>query len=272
MTNKELFGEPGRIIAYNPDIAILMGNDVDSALLLSQLLYWRGKQQDKKTGWIRKSQSEIWAETGLTRSRQEGARKRLREANFILECHIGVSPPKTGFKLCIDNIRQAWQIYQSDPKAAIAQIKAAKPHNLKRTQPGNIPPKTARHREQNQLDEEPRCNSMNCRLPPIQSALSLQNLYTGDDYKDDNRDRLLLPLPDVSSSATLDDNREARLPTSASPLSVEGAKSARLNSATESLHAAPLNEDDSEDEDENLSLHYDPFAFDDYDPLAEEEE
>ena len=239
MKNTELFGERVRVVAYIPSLAHLMGNDPDAALLLCQFLYWQGKQHDPK-GWIRKSQSQLMAETALTRSRQESARKWLRQLEFIEEIHVGKSPPVIGFRLCLDKITQAWGAYQIDPKGVSAQNKAAKACKSKRTQPGNVSSETAKHRAQKQLDEETQRDSMNSRLSTTQSALSQPILCTGDNNKDDNRDDTLLPLSNVSSSARVDDNREVRLLTSASTRSVEKAKSARLDSAAESRSAAAI--------------------------------
>ena len=71
------------MVGYRPQLAPLVGGAVP-ALLLSQLLYWTGKQWDP-AGWICKDQQALQQETGLTRREQETARKRLRQAGVLEE-------------------------------------------------------------------------------------------------------------------------------------------------------------------------------------------
>lgn len=84
-----------RPIAYYPSIAKAVG-DVTSAVLLSQLLYWQGRQADPD-GWIFKTQAELTEETGLSRKNQETARKILVKHRLIEEVRRGI-PAKMHFR------------------------------------------------------------------------------------------------------------------------------------------------------------------------------
>lgn len=90
-----------RPIAYFPSIAKAVG-DVTSAVLLSQLLYWQGRQADPD-GWIFKTQAELTEETGLSRKNQETARKILVRNKLIEEARKGV-PAKMHFRCNFDAI------------------------------------------------------------------------------------------------------------------------------------------------------------------------
>ncbi|MFC2008603.1 hypothetical protein ACFLUT_00915 [Chloroflexota bacterium] len=71
-----------------PRVFIALTGDTDSALLLSQLLYWTGKST---TGddWVYKSMAVWREELGLSRCRLESARRRLRNMGVLEEsCHL----------------------------------------------------------------------------------------------------------------------------------------------------------------------------------------
>ena len=67
-----------------PRVFIALTGDTDSALLLSQLLYWTGKST---TGddWVYKSMALWQEELGLSRCRLETARRRLRNLEVLEE-------------------------------------------------------------------------------------------------------------------------------------------------------------------------------------------
>ena len=77
-----------RPIAYHPALAKIFGG-VTCAVLLSQLLYWHGKQADPD-GWIKKTVKEIEDETGLSESQQETARSTLLNTGAISYIRKGV--------------------------------------------------------------------------------------------------------------------------------------------------------------------------------------
>lgn len=68
-------------IAYHPLLAKMLGG-VTCGVLMSQLLYWNGKQRDKN-GWIKKTVAELREETSLTENEQEGARGKLLALGVI---------------------------------------------------------------------------------------------------------------------------------------------------------------------------------------------
>lgn len=86
-------------------IYLLMFKDANVAVFLSQLLYWstRGSLDG---GWIYKKADEWEAETGLTRKKQERARRILKDANVLEEVLTGV-PPVLHFRVnevALDNL------------------------------------------------------------------------------------------------------------------------------------------------------------------------
>ncbi len=70
-----------RNVRYIPVFADKFGGAV-AGLMLSQLVYWHGKQDDPD-GWIRKTLEEFKEETGLTEREQERARALLKGAGVI---------------------------------------------------------------------------------------------------------------------------------------------------------------------------------------------
>src|SRR4051812_5666225 len=77
-----------RPIAYHPVLARALGS-ATAGIFLSQLLYWLPRSNDP-AGWVWKTQPEIAAETALTRSEQETARRILRAAGVLEEKRAGV--------------------------------------------------------------------------------------------------------------------------------------------------------------------------------------
>lgn len=64
---------------------------VTGALLLSQLIYWTGREMSGD-GWIFKNQAELEEETGLGRREQEGARRKLKAVGVLMEKRVGLDP------------------------------------------------------------------------------------------------------------------------------------------------------------------------------------
>lgn len=87
-----------RPIAYQACFVRFGG--VTGAVLLSQLVYWHNRMDGE---WFYKTQSEIKAETGLTREEQETARRRLISAGVIEEERRGV-PAKLFFRVKADHL------------------------------------------------------------------------------------------------------------------------------------------------------------------------
>lgn len=79
---------------------VSLGAGITGALMLSQAVYW-SKRTDVEGGWFYKTMEEWEAETGLTRSEQEGARKKLVKAGVLEEQRKGV-PCRLFFRVCLD--------------------------------------------------------------------------------------------------------------------------------------------------------------------------
>ena len=76
----EVIEEIGRPVAYYPRLAKVFG--IKESILLSQLLYWKGKEYEPKKG-IKKTAGEIEKETGLTYKEQIRIKDKLKELNCI---------------------------------------------------------------------------------------------------------------------------------------------------------------------------------------------
>ena len=99
MDISDLFDRP---IAFQRPF-VELGVGITGALLLSQAVYW-SKRSTKKSGWFYKTQIEWTSETGLTRSEQETARKKLKKIGVLLEEKKGV-PCKTFYKVDTEALR-----------------------------------------------------------------------------------------------------------------------------------------------------------------------
>ena len=91
----------GNVIAYRSGLAPVFG--VNAALLLSQLLYWHGKGS-RNDGWFYKTQLEMQDETGLTRTQQENAIKRLKKHGVISTARKGI-PAKRHYRVHMRKLR-----------------------------------------------------------------------------------------------------------------------------------------------------------------------
>jgi len=85
-----------RPIAYHPILAKAVGS-VNAGIFLSQLLYWTPRAHDQ-SGWIYKTQDEIYEETALGRREQETARRILRDKLVLQEKKAGV-PSRLFFRV-----------------------------------------------------------------------------------------------------------------------------------------------------------------------------
>lgn len=101
----------GRPVAYYPSMAHALG-DQKCALFLSNFYYWEGKQSNEE-GWIYKSQAEILRETGLTRTMQETARKKLVKIGIMTEQKKG-NPGTMHYKFDWDKFNSILYKYYSE--------------------------------------------------------------------------------------------------------------------------------------------------------------
>lgn len=116
---------------------VSLGAGVTGALMLSQALYW-SKRTDVEDGWFYKTMEEWEAETGLTRSEQEGARKKLVKSGVLEEKRKGV-PCRLYFRVDLDAL--AANLGAENPKTSMRKARnpvCGKPANksAENPQPG----------------------------------------------------------------------------------------------------------------------------------------
>ena len=139
---------------------------VTAALFLSQLVFWTPKTQNKY-GWIHKTITRVYDETGLTRYEQASARRCLLETGMIQEKLHGI-PARMYFRLGIGFFERLLRLQTS-------QLVGYKPANsLAGNQPSNA------HRVQHKLhfNEAPRVPR---RSPPRKSGSYSLGIETKDD-------------------------------------------------------------------------------------------
>lgn len=125
--------------------------------MLCQLIYWSGKE--RKPGWIAKSQEEMQCETGLTRSRQETARKALCNKGLIEVTKKGNCPPILSYHLNIEAIKAAWRAFLEERANAALQEREKQGRNG-RTNLGKVATRAAinqrieRRKQHNQVAAE----------------------------------------------------------------------------------------------------------------------
>ncbi len=102
-----------RPIAYHPVLARLF-DSVTAAVFLSQLLYWHGLGA-LADGWIWKTQAEMTAETGLSRSEQETSRRILAKSGVVTEKLAGV-PAKLYYRVNLDVLERLLAEYEPGSK------------------------------------------------------------------------------------------------------------------------------------------------------------
>lgn len=90
-----------RPVAYHRVFADLAGR-VSAGLMLSQAYYWTPRTADED-GWFFKSREEWQEETGLSRSEQESARKRLVELGVLQEELRGM-PGRLHFRIDMERL------------------------------------------------------------------------------------------------------------------------------------------------------------------------
>ncbi len=83
---------------------VSLGAGITGALMLSQALYWSRRTQED-ADWFYKTQAEWEAETGLTRSEQEGARAKLSKLGVLEEMKRGI-PCKLFYRVNIEKLSE----------------------------------------------------------------------------------------------------------------------------------------------------------------------
>ena len=100
--------QAGRRVAIHRSLIQITGNNIKTAALLSQLMYWLrvGTKIEQNGGWIFKSVKEMEMETGLTVEEQRKCKNELKKLNFVEIGFFGQGR-NLAFKLNIDAICQA---------------------------------------------------------------------------------------------------------------------------------------------------------------------
>lgn len=109
-----------RPIAFHRCYVTLSGS-VNAGLLLSQAVYWSLRTTDPD-GWFYKTREEWEAETGLTRTEQETARRLLRQIDVLEEKNAGL-PKKLYFRI---NAAQLEELLLNLVKSTEGRIPASK--------------------------------------------------------------------------------------------------------------------------------------------------
>lgn len=104
-----------RPVAFFPVFAKL-GGSVNAGVMLSQLWYWSDGRTKNEEGWIWKTAPEWLAETALTASEVEGARKKLIERGLIHYKRAGI-PAKPYYRLDKQAILEAIYALQAQPSS-----------------------------------------------------------------------------------------------------------------------------------------------------------
>ncbi|MGA2974005.1 MAG: hypothetical protein ABSF77_01715 [Spirochaetia bacterium] len=112
----EAIADLGRPVAYYPSLARALGG-VNAALLICQLIYWRGK--GIYINAVYKTAPELEEETGLTYREQLLARKKLRALGIIRE-HYARLKHTTYFKIDMDVLSQVFA--EHSKKVTVASV------------------------------------------------------------------------------------------------------------------------------------------------------
>lgn len=94
----------GSPVVYYPQLAKLLGG-VKEAIFLCHIIYWMDKGGNENG--IFKTQEELTEETGLSRSEQESARKRLKALGLLSEYYARLEH-RLYFKVDLDRLNELW--------------------------------------------------------------------------------------------------------------------------------------------------------------------
>ena len=100
--------QAGRKIAVHRSIIKITGNDIPSAIFLSQLMYWLrvGTDVENLGGWVFKSIQQTKMETGLTLRQQRLCKDHLKSLGFIRIGYFGQGK-KLAFQVNLEAISKA---------------------------------------------------------------------------------------------------------------------------------------------------------------------
>jgi hypothetical protein len=110
---------PGNPVMYHPVLARVVGS-INAALFLCHLLYWQGK--GSKGEWVYKTITDMEDETGLTRTQQDGAIKKLKALKILIVKLRGI-PAKRHFQ--VDMVTLQSRLYHLQKKDTTVGLKPA---------------------------------------------------------------------------------------------------------------------------------------------------
>ena len=134
-----------RPVAYHPALARALGNDINAALFLGQIMYWADKGT-WKPGWVAKTQQEIYNETALTRSQQERVRRKLTKLGVISEKLMDV-PARLYFRV---HFAKLTKLLMAHLQEEMASSDCRKPADKDAENPQTIPQEPANQSAENQ--------------------------------------------------------------------------------------------------------------------------
>ena len=127
----------GKHISYYPELARAVGG-IKPSLLLSQLVYWTGRQKDPD-GWIYKTHEEFEQELAMTRREQDSARETLLSQKLI-DCELRGWPAKIHYRVNFESVNSlAESANQNEPHrlAETANLSLAESANQDATKAPN---------------------------------------------------------------------------------------------------------------------------------------
>jgi hypothetical protein len=125
-----------RPIAYHRAFCEMTGKAC-AGVMLSQAWYW-SERTDDSDGWFYKTGKQWRDETGLSRTEQETARKRLIALNLMAEMERGM-PCKMHFRVIVENVvRQLVENPHTVSRREISKLVSRNPANLCAEKPQTV--------------------------------------------------------------------------------------------------------------------------------------
>lgn len=101
----------GRAVVYYPNFVKAIGGNINAAIFLNQLIYWKGKEKNSD-GWIYKTSAEIEEETALSYKKQKNARQHLKNLGIIEEKYKRLEH-LIYYRINFDKLNEIWDNYIS---------------------------------------------------------------------------------------------------------------------------------------------------------------
>ncbi len=104
----DVLSDLGHPVAYYPSLARVVG--VKECVFVCQFLYWFDKTAD---GWVYKTQEEIAAETGMSRTEQETVRRNLKRTKILQERNNRILH-RMFYRVDKDRLEEVWMARGGD--------------------------------------------------------------------------------------------------------------------------------------------------------------